>query len=156
MVESVNPPEPAPIKSGIEMIQEERQRQIAYGFTPEFDLRWEKRELIRAAENYLQASWQRHQPDGKCPNAKWPWTRGKWKPSVDNRVRELAIAGALYLAEAERRERLGRKAAEARAKVKGISIRIDRAFRHGSVAHPEGRRRDWEGNHGGGGEHGGG
>jgi hypothetical protein len=38
------------------------------------------------------------------PNRKWKWPVEKWKPSPDNRVRELIIAGALYLAEVERRE----------------------------------------------------
>lgn len=32
----------------------------------------------------------------------WPWERRDWKPTPDDRVRELVKAGALYVAEAER------------------------------------------------------
>jgi hypothetical protein len=41
-------------KSGMELIHEERRRQIEKGYTPEYDRRWTKWELMAAADNYLR------------------------------------------------------------------------------------------------------
>ena len=71
-------------KSGLELIQEERRRQIAKGYTPEFDQRWTKWELRRAAENYFDAHMIRWRPWLKGgPNRMWNWPREKWKPSPE-------------------------------------------------------------------------
>jgi len=52
-------------------------------------------ELVRAAAAYL---------DGE-PTL-WPWDDASYKPSPNNRIRELVKAGALIIAEIERLERL--------------------------------------------------
>jgi hypothetical protein len=36
----------------------------------------------------------------------WPWDREWWKPTPNNRIRELAKAGALIAAEIDRLQRL--------------------------------------------------
>jgi hypothetical protein len=36
----------------------------------------------------------------------WPWDLNSWKPSPDNRIKELVKAGALVVAEIERLQRL--------------------------------------------------
>lgn len=39
-------------------------------------------------------------------NLNWPWNKVWWKPSPNNRIRELVKAGALIVAEIERLKRL--------------------------------------------------
>jgi hypothetical protein len=36
----------------------------------------------------------------------WPWDKGWWKPTPDNRIRELEKAGALIAAEIDRLQRM--------------------------------------------------
>lgn len=81
----------------------ERRRQVtAEGWTPEHDDQYEDGELIDAAACYAQDSslWD-------CvgePPSDWPWSDEWWKPS-NNMRRNLVKAGALILAEIERRDR---------------------------------------------------
>src|SRR5688572_21648805 len=117
-------------KSGMDFILEERRCQIEKGYTPEHDQRWKRWELRRAADNYLEAPFHRLRRPIRMRNRKWPWFFDKWTPSPDDRIRELSIGGALMLAEAERKEFLGFKATQARAKVKSIATRIDRDLRY--------------------------
>jgi hypothetical protein len=49
----------------------------------------------------------------------WPWSAEWWKPSED-RIRDLAKAGALYLAEADRLKRVGKE--DEAAKVEQLAI----------------------------------
>lgn len=42
-------------------------------------------------------------------SAMWPWEEEKWRPEPDNRIRELARAGALIAAEIDRLLELGQK-----------------------------------------------
>lgn len=80
--------------SGIDLIKAERQRQIeAEGYKPEHDDEHIANELSRAAEYYVT--------NGKTP---WPWTspRGTLSDERSNHIK----AGALFMAEVARRERM--------------------------------------------------
>lgn len=81
----------------------ERQRQIdVEGWTPEHDDEHDCEELARASACYsLFASGVPQEEVLKY----WPWDRGWWKPSANNR-RNLEKAGALNLAELERLDRV--------------------------------------------------
>lgn len=86
-------------KTGIELIAEERKRQIEVeGFTAEHDNRWVGGELVMAAICYAQEG-------GKSPEFRpfgFPWEKEWWKPSPDDRIRDLVKAGALISAEIDR------------------------------------------------------
>jgi hypothetical protein len=96
---------------GVERIAAERNRQIEEeGFTAEHDDRWKKGELAQAAMCYCMA-----EPDPEdirngsveyCVPDEWPFSRKWWKPTLDNRIRELEKAGALIAAEIDRLQRL--------------------------------------------------
>lgn len=80
--------------SGVELIAQERQRQIdVEGYRPEHDRHHCNGELVDAAACYLAP---------RLADKYWPWHRSYWKPSPDNRVRELVKAGALIAAEIDR------------------------------------------------------
>lgn len=98
--------------SGAGIISNERTRQIERkGYTPMGDARYRKRELITAARAYLKADEGFASAfDGAFQAAKnliykaaklWPWKLNYFKPSED-RVRNLAKAGALIAAEIDR------------------------------------------------------
>lgn len=83
-------------QNGVELISEERRRQVDQeGWTAAHDDTHAKGELARAAAMYATPSRRR---DFKL----WPWSLSWWKPTPDNRVRELAKAGALIAAEIDR------------------------------------------------------
>ena len=94
----------------IELIVEERQRQITEeGWTTEHDDEHVDGELADAAACYamnvrtrLVLSWR-----SNILRSVWPksWTLNWWKPSSDNRIRDLVKAGALIVAEIERLQR---------------------------------------------------
>lgn len=86
---------------GVSLIAAERRRQINQeGWTAEHDRQHENGELALAAACYA------------CPIPKrwktnfvgtfWPWAMEWWKPTCDNRIRELTKAGALIAAEIDR------------------------------------------------------
>ncbi len=85
-------------KTGVELIAAERQRVInVEGYTPEHDARHPE-EMARAAACYAI------EPDRRRGHvvALWPWSAWDWKPSPDDRVRELVKAGQLIAAEIDR------------------------------------------------------
>lgn len=88
-------------KTGIELIAEERQRQIEVeGWTPEHDAEHTDESIACAAACY--AFPERHRPlNGRIPYG-WKWEASWWKPSPQNRIKELAKAGALIAAEIDR------------------------------------------------------
>lgn len=91
---------------GLDLIAAERQRQIAVeGWTPEHDAGHAGNEaLARAAAAYATPARLREQlpvPFAGLP-ALWPWDFCHWKPTPDDRVRELVKAGALIAAEIDR------------------------------------------------------
>ena len=80
--------------TGIERIAVERQRQIdAEGWTPEHDANHDPGALSDAAACYALGRWM--------PGF-WPFDVEWWKPTPDNRIRELEKAGALIAAEIDR------------------------------------------------------
>lgn len=102
--------------TGAELITEERKRQIEQeGWTPEHDSQHSYGELALAAMCYASPY-----PDPKLYDPlvhfkdhpvppMWPWAREWWKPSPDDRKRELIKAGALIAAEIDRLQSLERK-----------------------------------------------
>jgi hypothetical protein len=84
------------MKSGIELIAEERQRQIEKeGWSKEHDAEHYRGEMAIAAMCYADP----RKLNGKVPYG-WPWDDKWWKPK--DRVRNLVKAGALIAAEIDR------------------------------------------------------
>lgn len=96
------------MKSAIELIADERKRQIEVeGWTPEHDYHHYMGELAAAAGIYalpydLRAPFNNF--TGTPLN--WPWDPKWYKPTPGDRVRELVKAGALIIAEIERLQKL--------------------------------------------------
>jgi hypothetical protein len=89
------------LKTGIELIAEERQRQITVeGWTPEHDDTLVKGQLAHAATAYANVSQRGLVIDWRL----WPWEYDLWKPSKDS-IRNLVKAGALIAAEIDRLQR---------------------------------------------------
>lgn len=91
------------MKTGIELIAEERQRQIEKeGWTPEHDDGHLEGEMVNAAAGYMVHALLG--VFGRTPPQMWPWNRVWWKPSEDP-IRNLTKAGALIAAEIDRIQR---------------------------------------------------
>ena len=95
------------MKTGIELIAEERQRQIEVeGYTPDHDDQHGYGELAMAAMCYAMLPIWR--PAEMAPLG-WPWSSPEpmngFKPTPDDRIRELVKAAALCVAEIERLQR---------------------------------------------------
>lgn len=99
--------------TGAELIAAERERQVqAEGWTAEHDRsHHQDNELALAAVCYALPAEARTLDSGEHSSFRvrialrhllWPWTEGWWKPSPDDRVRELVKAGALLAAEIDR------------------------------------------------------
>ena len=115
------------MKSGIELIADERQRQIdEEGRTSEYDDKHTDGSLIGAALSYAGHALARIAIDGgiephqaaladnlyrivPASVAGWPdtWLKGWWKPTTP--IRDLTKAGALIAAEIDRRQRMKHK-----------------------------------------------
>lgn len=90
------------MKLGIELIAEERKRQIEVeGWTLEHDSIGNNNEqLAQAAALYaLPKVFRSYEYDVRNI---WPWDFKWWKPTPNDRVRELVKAGALIAAEIDR------------------------------------------------------
>lgn len=89
--------------TGIELIAIERERQIIEeGFSIGADQKYENEELAFAAACYsAPTDFKLYRMKNKVP-LYWPWPDKWWKPSPDDRVRELVKAGALIAAEIDR------------------------------------------------------
>jgi len=95
---------------GVKLIADERQRQIEKeGWTSEHDKQHENGELALAAACYAIPDNKRSWISGAISKVKsdvinkfWPWGLTWWKPTPDNRIRELTKAGALIAAEIDR------------------------------------------------------
>ncbi|WP_078670596.1 hypothetical protein [Chitinophaga eiseniae] len=98
------------MKTGVEIIAEERKRQINIeGYHEHHDDRHEAGELADAAMCYCMSPIYR--PAYNFPPMGWPWIGGEndgFKPS-NNRIHELAKAGALIAAEIDRLQRMADK-----------------------------------------------
>ena len=91
------------MKTGSELIAEERQRQIEKeGWTLEHDDGHSTGDLIRAAICYSETALYPRGAAQAVPT-RWPWEDSGWKPYTD--IRDLARAGALIAAEIDRRQR---------------------------------------------------
>jgi hypothetical protein len=102
---------------GAQIILNERKRQIsAEGYDAAHDDAHTSGQLATAAKCYVTAP-EGREMCGAVPSA-WPWEPQWWKPSPD-RVRDLAKAGALYMAEAARLKRAGN--VEASSAVEGLA-----------------------------------
>jgi hypothetical protein len=88
------------MKTGIELINDERKRQIEIeGFTAEYDSQYTKDELFYAGCCYHSAIKLREVGcDPRTPPTDWPFSTFYWKPSPDNRIKELVKSGALLQA----------------------------------------------------------
>lgn len=88
------------MKTGTELIAEERQRQIvSEGWTAEHDAKHTKCELSRAGAIYALNEDERETFFIAYP---WPWDNNWFKPTPKDRIRELQKAGALIAAEIDR------------------------------------------------------
>lgn len=90
------------MKTGIELIASERERQVAKGFGASHDDEHDNMELGTAAGCYLERYLAGPDPDqpSRCP--RWPWLDG-WSPGDD--MENLVKAGALIAAEIDRLNR---------------------------------------------------
>ena len=99
------------IKTGVEIIADERQRQIeVMGWSLHHDDEHSKGEIADAAVCYARKGDLEFQVLGDKVTLhrayEWPWHQDWWKPTTYDRVRELAKAGALIAAEIDRLNRL--------------------------------------------------
>ncbi len=82
-----------PAVSAVELVAAERRRQIdVKGWTPAHDVEQGSGPLVAAALCYLSAPAQPW-----C----WPWAEDYWKPTPEDRTRELTKAAALLVAASE-------------------------------------------------------
>jgi len=98
------------MKTGIELIADERARQInAEGWSPDHDDGHVEAELTHAAICYADVAASQAVVGGRGesygPADEWPWDFEWFKPS-DDPVRNLVKAGALIAAEIDRLSRI--------------------------------------------------
>lgn len=100
------------MKTGIELISDERNRQISQeGYSLESDDKHARGELAHAAVGYAslaayQSSAHLTSPATTMnPHPQWPWAVCWWKPE-SSRIHNLVKAGALIAAEIDRLQRL--------------------------------------------------
>lgn len=87
----------------LRLIIDERKRQIEKeGYDDQHDDAHGDNSLSSAAACYAIPERRR---TANLIKSIWPWAWENWKPSADNRLRELAKSGALILAEIERIKR---------------------------------------------------
>lgn len=88
--------------SPITMIYDERQRQVTVeGFSPEYDEQWTHGELSAAAACYALSESARFTSEAPI-ELLWPWAAKWWKPSPDDRKKELVKAAALIVSDLDR------------------------------------------------------
>lgn len=90
--------------TGVELIAEERKRQIEVeGWTEKHDSGYWYYELAFAAVAYAMPFEEVPLDGAKIKRIHfWPWEPQHWKPTPDDRVKELIKAGALIAAEIDR------------------------------------------------------
>jgi len=93
------------MKTGSQLIAIERDRQISKeGYSWKNDQRYVNDELALAAACYAIPEYEREMQTtylGEIPTL-FPFDTNYWKPSPDNRIKELTKAGALIAAEIDR------------------------------------------------------
>lgn len=96
---------------GVELIAAERERQInEEGWTPKHDDNHGDKEFELAAVAYTLPEQNYGMPFQKTTVGFtrymfWPWEQGAWKPTPEDRIRELTKAGALIAAGIDRLKR---------------------------------------------------
>ena len=105
---------------GLELIAEERQRQIeAEGWTDQHDDSHGDGQLANAAACYAMSERYRRAMiwNVTLRFRVWPWEEKGWKPTPNDRIRELVKAGALIAAEIDRlhREAVAQESADAKS-----------------------------------------
>lgn len=100
-------------ETAIGLIAAERMRQIEKeGWVAEHDDEHSEGQLSDAAACYAMSEGHRSKYasynvlHGKPFPRWWPWEFAWWKPTPDDRIKELVKAGALIVAEIERLQRL--------------------------------------------------
>lgn len=99
--------------TGAELIQRERKRQVhEESYSERHDDLHAHDEMAMAAVQYALPAKNRemsHMANTRTEvvPTDWPWQNEEWKPSADDRVRELVKAGALIAAEIDRLIRVG-------------------------------------------------
>lgn len=98
--------------TGIELISEERERQKSVeGWTKEHDAEHRFGELANAAACYAMTVFYKMRDivSVECEDGitrqvpvMWPWDGKWWKPTQNDRIKELTKAGALIAAEIDR------------------------------------------------------
>lgn len=87
------------MKTGTDFIKEERKRQIEVkGYDEIHDIMHSENELAIAASCYCLPCGQRE----IRVREQWPFEYEHWKPTPDDRIKELSKAGALIAAEIDR------------------------------------------------------
>jgi len=100
------------MKTGVDIIRDERERQINIeGWTEEHDDQHTDSSLAIAAATYATPEIVRYKNGSTCDMSReglWPeyWDESWFKPTPDDRIKELAKAGALIAAEIDRLQRL--------------------------------------------------
>jgi hypothetical protein len=96
-----------PVVSGIELVAEERRRQIfEEGFDTRHDAQHTSGELLDAGLGYVRAAINVGHPAMQKPPQEWPWEATMWKPNHQDRVPNLVKAAALFVAEIDRLQRI--------------------------------------------------
>lgn len=97
------------MKSGIELIAEERKRQVEKeGWDEKHDSEHWREELRDAAICYawgkrgISRRFDHEDAHAEVSIYLWPWEDKWWKPTPKNRIKELIKAGALIAAEIDR------------------------------------------------------
>jgi hypothetical protein len=94
--------------TGAGLIAAERQRQIdEEGYSQRHDAEHVDESLALAACAYaIPSTWRRFKSANEAGSPSvpvtWPWAARFWRPTPDDRVRELVKAGALIAAEIDR------------------------------------------------------
>jgi hypothetical protein len=97
--------------TGIELISEERKRQIHFeGFDKSHDLKHGEDELALAGAVYAIPADKRHAGALSVTRTYWPFESYMFKPdetgTIEGRIKELSKAGALIAAEIDRLQEL--------------------------------------------------
>ena len=99
------------VPDGAELILRERRRQVeSEGYDSSHDDRHVNGEIARGAATYAMPEEYRDYPDAiiAAPRT-WPFSMDSWKPSSNDRIKELIKAGAMLAAEIDRLKRLNNK-----------------------------------------------
>lgn len=89
------------MKTGVELIAIERKRQVEeLGFDYTHDALYANEQLVQAGATYALRPGLvpiNYEYDGKP--ILWPWSKDFWKPTPEDRIKELTKAGALIAAQ---------------------------------------------------------